>query len=515
MHPAKRVAVNTGFLYARMAITVFISLYATRLILNALGAQDFGLFNVVGGAIAMLTFLNSAMANATQRFMSFSQGEGDVDKQKHIFNVSVVLHFIIGILVVLLLEGAGYFLFNGILKIPADRIPVAKLIFQFMLVSTFFTIISVPYDAVINAHENMLLVAILGVIESLLKLAIAIYVTRTPFDKLISYGVLMALLSILLLILRRIYCHKKYEEVVINIKEYFNRPLFREMTGFAGLSFLSSSTSMVGNYGFGIVLNHFFGAILNAADGIAGQLNGQLLVFSNTLMKALNPAIVKAEGGGGRQNMLKYSLMGCKFSFFLFSFFAVPFMLEAPFIMHVWLKDVPEWSVLFCRLILFKTLIEQLTLPLNTAIGAQGNIKKISITKSILNLIPLPLTYILFSIGSPPYVMYIVAIIFWGFIEGFITIYFTIKNCNLKLADYLKSVFNRSIIIFLIPLLLGLIPMFIMPDSFTRLIIVLMLSMISFLGILYTIGLTVEEKSLIAGLVNSISTKFLKSHKST
>ena len=241
MQPAKRVAVNTGILYAKMGITVFISLYATRLILAALGAEDYGIFNVVGGAIAMLTFLNIAMASASQRFMSYAQGEGDERKQKYIFNVSVTLHFLVAIAVFLLLQVAGYFLFNGILEIPEERMDVAKLLYQFMLVSTFFTILSVPYDAVINAHENMLLVAVLGIIESISKLAIAIYITYTAFDKLLTFGILMVSLPILLLVLRSIYCHRKYEEVTLSPRKYFNKQLFKEMTSFASWKLLSST----------------------------------------------------------------------------------------------------------------------------------------------------------------------------------------------------------------------------------------------------------------------------------
>jgi len=166
MQQAKRVAVNTGFLYVRLGITMFVSLYSTRLILAALGVKDFGLFNLVAGAVTMLTFLNNGMAVASQRFMSYARGEGNVDKQKNIFNVSVLLHIIIGAIVVLILEGAGYALFNGILKIDPERVQVAKLIYQFMLVSTFFTIVSVPYDAVINARENMFLIAVVGIIQA-------------------------------------------------------------------------------------------------------------------------------------------------------------------------------------------------------------------------------------------------------------------------------------------------------------------------------------------------------------
>ena len=177
MHAANRVAFNTGVLYIRMAVTVFVSLYATRLVLNALGVQDFGLFNLVGGLIAMLGFLNGSMAAATQRFISFAQGANDLENIKRIFNVSIILHILIAIMVVVVFEIAGYFFFNGILNIAPERLHIAKIIYQFMVVSTLFTIISVPYEAVITSHENMTFYAILGIIEAILKLAVAFYIS--------------------------------------------------------------------------------------------------------------------------------------------------------------------------------------------------------------------------------------------------------------------------------------------------------------------------------------------------
>jgi O-antigen/teichoic acid export membrane protein len=225
MEAAKRVAKNTGILYIRMAITVFISLYSTRLILAALGVSDFGLFNLVGGVISMLGFLNSSMAAATQRFISFAQGAGDQEKVKRIFNMSSLLHWGISILVLLLLEVAGYFFFHGILNIAPDRLEVAKLIYQFMVISTLFTVISVPYEAVITSHENMLVYAVMGVIEAVLKLGIAFYITYTGLDHLVMYGLLMVVLSVLLLIVKRIYCHRVYEECQLRVSQYFDKPL--------------------------------------------------------------------------------------------------------------------------------------------------------------------------------------------------------------------------------------------------------------------------------------------------
>ncbi len=509
MQPAKRVALNTGFLYARMAITVFIALYSTRLILDALGANDFGIFNVVGGAILMLTFLNNAMTTASQRFMSYAQGQGNTEKQKNIFNVSVILHLIVGAIVVLILEVAGYFLFHGILNIDPERIEVAKLIYQFMLVSTFFTIISVPYDAVINAHENMLLVAVLGIIQALLKLGIAFYITFTSFDKLASYGFLMALMSILLLIIRRIYCHRNYNEVQINLKKYFNKPLFKEMSSFAGWSFLGCTTSMVGSYGQGIVLNMFFGTTVNAAQGVATQVRGQLSSFGTVMIKALNPVIAKSEGAGDRGLMLKASMLGSKISFFLLMVLYVPVLVEMPYIFSIWLKEVPEFSIVFCKLLLIRGLIEQQVMILRTAIGAVGNIKKFEMFNAPLLILPLIFSWFLFKFGYPPYTLYLVFILFEIFNSALI-LTFAKRECDLSTSHYLRDVVARCTIPFLLILGTSYLPVFFLPEGFIRLLIVGLLSVLAFLVIGWFLGPTKDEKTQVKEMAMTLIKKFKK-----
>lgn len=499
MQAAERVVKNTGFLYARMGITVFISLYATRLILNSLGAGDFGIFNVVGGCIAMLTFLNNAMATATQRFMSYAQGEGNADKQRDIFNVSIFLHLIIGFLVILLLEGFGYFLFKGILRIDPERLYATKTIYHFMVVSTFFTIVSVPYDAVINARENMFFVAILGIVESILKLGIAIFVTVILSDKLIWYGLLMAALSVFLLIVHFIYCHNRYEEVEFNIRKYFRKSLFKEMSSFAGWSFMGSSSSMIANYGQGIVINMFFGTVVNAAQGIAGQVSGQLGAFASTMLKALNPLIVKSEGAGDRNLMLKASLAGSKISFFLLMVFYVPVILEMPFIFHLWLKKVPEFTIIFCRLLLIRNLIEQLFLPIASSIGAVGNIKKFQIFNLILNFLPLIFSYVLFSLGYPAYYLYIVFIIYSIFSAGII-LSFAKKECGLSISYFFSEILNRCVSSFIVTIILSSVPLFTINEGFTRLILVFSISVIIFFISVWFIGCTRDERSEILTL---------------
>ncbi len=507
MQQAKRVAKNTGFLYARMGITVFISLYSTRLILDALGVDDFGIFNLVGGAIAMLTFLNNAMSGATQRFMSFAEGEGNLQKQKNIFNVSIVLHLITSILVVVLLEFVGYFLFNGILTIPVERIEAAKLIFHFLIASTFFTIISVPYDAVINAHENMFLVAILGILEALIKLAIAFYITNTAFDKLIMYGLLMALLTIVLLIIKQIYCNKKYDEVKISIKKYYNKKLFSEMTSFAGWSFLGSTSSMLSFYGQGLVLNMFFGTVVNAAQGVASQVGGQLSSFSGTMLKALNPIIAKSEGSGNRDLMFKATFMGSKLAFFLLMILSIPVIIEMPSIFNFWLKKVPDYTIIFCRLLLIKLLLDQINTNLTTLIAAVGDIKKYQIIVSIVYILPILITFVLFKIGFPPYSIYIIFIIF-SIVAGFTNIYFSKKVANLPANFFLKQVVLRVFLAFIISLGVAILPLSLIKEGLLRLIIVFSVSLIASVITIWHIGLTKKEKIYFKDFTKSIKNKY-------
>ncbi len=268
-----------------MGITVFISLYTTRLILESLGASDFGVFNIIGGAIVMLGFLNSTLANATQRFMSYAEGEGNLLKKKKVFNVSIVLHAGVALATGIILLIAMYPFFHGVLNIPSERVFAAKIIYLCTLLSTLLTIVNVPYDAIMNAHENMLYYSLVGIFESLLKLLVAFACVYTSSDKLILYGILMALIPFITLSIMKIYCHRKYEECVFGLHRYWDVSLVKQITSFFSWNFLTAISSLASFYGTGLVLNHFFGTVLNAAQGIANQVNGQLSNFSLNLMK--------------------------------------------------------------------------------------------------------------------------------------------------------------------------------------------------------------------------------------
>lgn len=506
MQVANRVILNTGALYGRMLITVFISLYATRLVLNLLGAADYGLFNLISGVIAMLSFLNMAMTISTQRYMSFHLGTKDAHKLKVVFNSSVLLHFILGLALVVLFEVAGSYLFDHVLNYPPSRTTAAKLIFQFMVVSAFFTIISVPYDATLIAQENMVMVAILGIVESVGKLLIALCLPYLPYDRLIVYGGLMALLTVLLLVFKQVYCAVKYEESRIRIRQYFDPPLLKEMFAYAGWNMFGAGSFVARNQGIALLLNVFFGTIVNAAYGIANQVNAQLSYFSVTMLRALNPQIIKSEGSGDRPRMLRLAMIASKFSFYLLSFFAIPMMIEMPFVLQCWLKQVPAFTVMMCRLIIVATLINQLSSGIQVAVQSVGKIKRYQVVVSTMVLFNLPIAWLLLKMGYPAATVLISAI---G-IEVVSGIYRMIAAKNI--TGLSPAVFTRQVIVkAMVPVLLsaGLacIPQFLLEEGFIRLGITTLVSVVGMIAWIRLLGLTTDETAKLEQLFNRFFTK--------
>lgn len=503
---ANRVIKNTGYLYAKMGITMFVSLYTTRLILNSLGASDFGIFNIVGGAIAMLGFLNAAMASATQRFMSYSEGEGDKEKQKYIFNISLVIHFLTALLVIVVLVVAGFFFFNGILNIPADRMGAAEVVYGSLIVSTAFTVMTVPYDAVMNAHENMRYYAIVGIFESLLKLAVAFACVYTSGDKLIVYGILMACIPLATLTIMRVYCHRHYSECVISPRQYYNKGIMKEILSFSGWNMMGSIGGLIGNNLSFVVVNNFFGTIVNASIGIAGQLSGMLMVFANNMMKALNPVIVKKEGEGDHNKMIEYSYIGCKSSFFLVSLFCLPCIVEAPTILKLWLKNYPEWAILFVRFQLIRSMLEQLTITLGTSLNAAGKIRGMNIMTFIIDLAPIPILYFAFNNGASPVWFYPIIIFVMTFLGTLKTLYFCQKHCSLRIKDYLWRIGLPCLSQIALTLSLGYCIHIIMPKSYLRFSLCIIATMSTFTLLTYA-TLNKNEKNTLYRVYSNIKNK--------
>lgn len=434
---------------------MFISLYTTRLILNSLGASDFGIFNIVGGAISMLGFLNAAMAGATQRFMSYSEGAGDKEKQKSIFNVSFILHLSISIIVGIILLIAGYFFFNGILNIPNDRIFAAQIVYGSLIISTMFTVMTVPYDAAMNAHENMKYYAIIGIFESILKLGVALICVYTSHDKLIIYGILMASIPLITLTIMRIYCHKHYKECVIAPRIYWDISLIKQMTSFAGWHFLSTASSMIANYGIGILINHFFGTLINAAQGIANQVNGQIITLSNNFIKAVAPVMSKSAGKQNIELLQKTTIESSRITTILYCLIAIPIFLYSPYIFKLWLKQIPDYTILFSRFIIIINLIEFQYLSLTSAIRSVGKITQMSQWTSCVNIISIFAIYIIFMLNFDAYYLYIILII-TKFLLLINVTYNAKIYCRFTINSLFKSIFIplNSLFIFVICIML-------------------------------------------------------------
>lgn len=498
---ADRIARNTMWLYARMGITMFVTLYTTRLILSALGTDDFGIYNIVGSAIGMLGFLNAAMSATTQRFMSYAEGQGDFRKKVIIFNVSVSLHLLIALIITLIFVIAGFFYFGGILKLPEERLFAAKVVYGSLIVSTVFTVASVPYSAVLNSHENMRYYAYVGILESFLKLMAAFVCTWVLCDKLILYGILMSAISLTSMLILRLYCRRTYDECVYKPQMYYDRGMAKEIASFAGWGFLNSVTSILTMQGTSVLLNMFGGVVVNTAHGIANQLSGQLLVFSNNMLKALNPVLVKSRGAGKNEQMLSAAFTGSKLSFLLYTFFAVPFIAETPFILGLWLESVPEWAVLFVRLVLLRQVFTQSCVTLNTCINATGKIRNKVIVDSVIWFLPLVIGYFLYKQQFHICTIYVLLILMSCSLNAN-SLYYCRKQCGLSIRSFFARVlapcFSQFILLSLV--LLPLITK--VPESMSRLVLSVAVSFVVHALLSYFLVLSRNEKTMLVSLVS-------------
>ena len=439
-----RIILNTGILYVKMIITIFVSLYSVRLILNALGASDFGIYNVVGGIISALAFLQSSMTVSTQRFLSYHQGAHNQSKLNQIFGSSMALHIVLGFVVLLILYIVQPLLFHDFLNIPEERIFVAKNIYSFMSFSIFCTILSVPFLASLNAHENMLTTSVIGIIQVSLNLLLALSLSFSKYDRLILYGVGILIINAIILIFYYIYCQKKYPECSFSTIRLSNIFTIKEMISFTGWNTFGALSGVSKNHGLSIVFNLFYGTIINAAWGIANQIASQLNAFSSNLLKAMNPQIMKSEGANDRERMMRLSMIASKYGFYLGALFCIPFVFEMHSILAQWLTNVPENTAMFCQTILISLLISQTTVGIQSAIQATGNIKLYMILVGATKLALVPLSYLFLQFGLSLFTV-MVAFISLEMMAGFFRLICLRKSCNISIMKYFRVVYKKII----------------------------------------------------------------------
>lgn len=499
---------NTGYLYLKVVLNIFISLYTTRLVLNSLGTDDFGIWGIIGGAIAFLSFLNPALSAATQRYLSFYEGKGDIQLQKKVFSISILLHLLSAIIIVVLLELFAYPLFNGILNIALDKMQSAVIVYQCLIISMFFTFLTVPYDATINAHEDMKFYAFVGIIQSLLNLLAAFFISfKMIANKLEIYGICNIIITFVIFLVMFLYSHRNYKEYRFDFS-LIDRKGLVNMSKFAFWNLTGSFTNILGNYGSGIVTNHFFGTRINAVLSITGQLGGYLNTFSVNMLKAVNPVIVKNAGRGDNDSLLKYTMASCRIAFLLFSFFAVPVLIATPYVLQVWLKKVPEWTVIFVRIYFIRVFFEQITSSLKTAINANGKIAGLNISTSFSQLLTLPILYYAFKNGFEPYWNLIICMIFMAIIPGFIQLFYAKKTCSLSFSIFAKEVILRAIPCPFLSFLIAFVACRLLNfQDFIEFVVASSIHIIVFISSVYCISMNKQEKIYMFDMLKKVKFK--------
>lgn len=490
----KRIAKNTILLYIRMLFMMSVSLYTSRVVLNVLGVEDFGIYNVVGGIVAMFGFLNSAMSSSTQRYITFELGKKNFNQLSKVFNTSVSIHASISIIIFILAETIGlWFLYNK-MTIPPERMDAALWVYQGAIASTIVLIMSVPYNATIIAHEKMGAFAYISVLEVTLKLLIVYLLLIGNFDKLKLYSVLMFCIQFIIRLIYGRFCKRHFPETKFQL--YKDWVLFKNMLTFAGWNLWGNCAAIAFTQGVNILLNIFFGPIVNAARGIAVQVQNAVTQFSFNFQTALNPQITKSYATGNYSYMHKLIFKSSKFTFFLLLFLSLPIQLETETILAIWLKDVPEYTVNFIRLILCITMIDATANPLMISAAATGKVKLYqSIIGGVLLTI-LPISYIALKLGGSPESVYIVHLSIC--ITAFTIRLFIIRPMiQLKIYQYIKEVVIRIFIVSIIALILPLTIKYFLSDSIESFLLVCITCVVSVSTSIYYWGFDQNEKQFI------------------
>lgn len=404
----KRIAKNTLLLYIRTLFIMLVTLYTSRVVLKTLGVEDFGIYNVVGGVVAMFSMLSGSLSAAITRFITYELGTGNREKLTKIFSSAVTIQLGIAVLIALIAETVGVWFLNAKMNIPEHRMVAANWVLQFSVLTFAFNLVSVPYNASIVAHERMSAFAYIGILEAVGKLAIAFFITVSPIDRLVFYALLMCFMAILVRFVYGSYCKRHFEECTYHF--IFDNDLLKRMFSFAGWNFIGASSAILRDQGGNILMNLFCGPTVNAARGIAHQVNTAIQGFVMNFMIALNPQITKSYASGEREYMKTLIYQGARLSFYMLYLLSAPIILNTHYILEIWLKIVPDYTVLFIRLILIFAMSESISSPIVTGMLATGNIKKYQIAVGFLQMMNLPVSYILLYNGFGPQMVFITAI---------------------------------------------------------------------------------------------------------
>lgn len=502
------IAKNTTLLYGRTALIMVVSLYTSRVILQALGVEDYGVYTAIGGVVSLLTVVTGPIDTAISRFLTYEIGRGDKDKLRRYFSTGLTIMLLFSALAIIILETVGLWFLNNKMVIDDSRMWAANWVLHLSIATFVVNMISSPYRASIIAHEKMSLFAYMGILDALLKLGIALLLKISSFDKLLVYAVLMLVASILLRFIYTVICNKQFEECR-SPKIVIDKELFGGLFSFAGWNMFGSAAAVCRGQGINILFNIFGGPIVNAAFGIATQVNNAVGSFVNNFSTALNPSIIKSYASSQKDYMMSLVYQGAKYTYFLVLLFALPLLLETRYVTQIWLGQTPEYSVVFIQMMLIYTLIEAFSKTIMAGVHASGKIRLYQIIIGGFQIIILPIAYILLRIGLTP-VNVLMAMVVIDIIALFARMILARGIFDLSIWEFVKRVIIVSLISSVVALILPLTIRMTMGDGFLRFIIVLSVSLISTsLSVLY-IGCTKDERVSIVSKIKQFSHKFLK-----
>lgn len=491
----KKIARNTLYLYVRMLLIMGVTLYTSRVILQILGATDYGIYNVVGGIVTMLSFLNSSLGASTSRFLTYELGLGNIEKLKQTFSASLNMHIFMALLVLILGETIGLWFFYEKLVIPTDRVDAAFWVYQFSIVSTMFTFTQVPYSSSLISHENMSVYALVGLYEAISQLLIVYFLLISPIDKLVFFALLIMLNKTLVQLFYRVYTMKKYSECRLRIVK--DKKLYKKLLEYSGWELFGGLAVVSQAQGINIVLNLFFGPVVNAARAIVVQIQTAIMVLVQNFLAAVRPQVIKCFAEGNKERMYTLTFYGAKYSYLLTLCIVLPALFEIKFILSVWLgNDVPENTSVFAVIVLITYLIETFHFASLMAYHAIGKIKWGNIIGGSLMIFSLPLAYFFLKIGFPAYSVFI-AIFLVNLTQMFFGWYIIHRYVPFSYCKLIQDVYMPVIIITVIAAIFPILLTSFLNEGWYRFVMLLLSTEFAILCLTYFLALNKQERSYV------------------
>lgn len=489
-----RIAKNTLLLYFRMLLLMAVSLYTSRVVLSTLGVNDYGIYNVVGGFVGMFAFLNGAMSGCTQRFITIALGKGDEQNLRKVFSTCVITHGVIALLIFIVAETIGLWFVIEKLVIPADRMIAAMVVYQCSIVTTMIMIMSFPYNADIIAHERMSAFAYISIYEAFANLGIVYLLRICSIDRLVLYAILMLLIKASVIIIYRIYCKRQFKETVFHW--IFDKSLLKEIVSFTGWNLWGGMAGTLMGQGINVLLNLFFGPAVNAARGLAVQVQSAVQLFATNFQTALNPQMMKTYAAGDLESMHMLLFRSAKFTFMLLLCLMLPLILEIDTVLRLWLKEVPEYTNTFVCLMLCIAMVDAVSNPFMTASAATGKVKIYQSVVGGILLSIVPIAYVALKLGAEPYMVF--AVHLFVAVLAFVARLTIVKNLiSLSVHMYIITVILPCLFVVTPSVIFALGVKYIFPQGLVYAFTVILLSFLSVVSFSFLFGLTRNERKFI------------------